>query len=145
MTVLKSLSNLVFISGSCVNSFLVFSVHSIFICVPCPPQGSHTGLSLCTSVQPLQTCADLFEVLPKASEIVPTSHSLYFHHAKWLQLCLTLCNPVDYNFLAPLSMGFSRQEYWRGLPFPSPRDLSNPGIEPGPLMSSCIGRQVLYQ
>ena len=31
---------------------------------------------------------------------------------------------------APLSMGFSRQEYWRGLPFPSPGDLPNPGIEP---------------
>ena len=30
---------------------------------------------------------------------------------------------------APLSMGFSRQEYWRGLPFPSPGDLSNPEIE----------------
>ena len=33
---------------------------------------------------------------------------------------------------APLSMGFSRQEYWNGLPFPSPGDLPNPGIEPGP-------------
>ena len=32
---------------------------------------------------------------------------------------------------APPSMGFSRQEYWRGLPFPSPGDLPNPGIEPG--------------
>ena len=31
---------------------------------------------------------------------------------------------------APQSMGFSRQEYWSGVPFPSPRDLSNPGIEP---------------
>ena len=31
---------------------------------------------------------------------------------------------------APLSMEFSRQEYWSGLPFPSPRDLPNPGIEP---------------
>ena len=31
---------------------------------------------------------------------------------------------------APLSMGFSRQEYWSGLPFPSPRDLPNPGAEP---------------
>ena len=30
----------------------------------------------------------------------------------------------------PLSMGFSRQEYWSGLPFPSPGDLPNPGIEP---------------
>ena len=32
---------------------------------------------------------------------------------------------------APLSVGFSRQEYWSGLPFPSPGDLPNPGIEPG--------------
>ena len=31
---------------------------------------------------------------------------------------------------APLSMDFSRQEYWSGLPFPSPGDLSDPGIEP---------------
>ena len=31
---------------------------------------------------------------------------------------------------APLSMGFSRQEYWSGLPFPSPEDLPDPGIEP---------------
>ena len=31
---------------------------------------------------------------------------------------------------APLSMGFSRLEYWSGLPFPSPGDLPNPGIEP---------------
>ena len=32
---------------------------------------------------------------------------------------------------APLSVGFPRQEYWRGLPFPSPGDLPNRGIEPG--------------
>ena len=31
---------------------------------------------------------------------------------------------------APLSMGFSRQGYWSGSPFPSPGDLPNPGIEP---------------
>ena len=31
---------------------------------------------------------------------------------------------------APLSMGFSKQAYWSGLPFPSPGDLPNPGIEP---------------
>ena len=36
---------------------------------------------------------------------------------------------VDYN--ATPSMGFSRQDYWSGLPFPSPEDLPNPGIEPG--------------
>ena len=36
---------------------------------------------------------------------------------------------------ASLSMEFSRQEYWSGLPFPPPRDLSNPGIEP---ISLCL-------
>ena len=34
---------------------------------------------------------------------------------------------------APPSMGFSKQEYWSGLPFPSPGDLPDPGIEPGSL------------
>ena len=39
--------------------------------------------------------------------------------------------PWTVAYQAPRSMGFSRQEYWSGLPFPSPRDLPNPGIEPG--------------
>ena len=34
---------------------------------------------------------------------------------------------------APLSMGFSKHEYWSGLPFPPPEDLPDPGIEPMPL------------
>ena len=46
------------------------------------------------------------------------------------QSCPTLCHPVDCSPPAPLSMGFFRQEYWSGLPFPSPGDLPNPGIEP---------------
>ena len=45
--------------------------------------------------------------------------------------CLTLAIPWTVACQAPLSMGFSRQEYWNGLPFPSPGDLPNPGIEPG--------------
>ena len=43
--------------------------------------------------------------------------------------CLTLCNPMDCS-QSPLSMGFPRQEYRSGLPFPSPEDLPNPGFEP---------------
>ena len=39
--------------------------------------------------------------------------------------------PWTIAYQAPLTMGFSRQEYWRGLPFSSPGDLPNPGIEPG--------------
>ena len=39
--------------------------------------------------------------------------------------------PWTVVYQAPLSMGFSRQEYWSGLPFPSPGDLPDPGIDPG--------------
>ena len=45
-----------------------------------------------------------------------------------VQLFVTLWT-VAYQ--APLSMGFSRQEYWSGVPFPSPGGLPDPGMEPG--------------
>ena len=45
--------------------------------------------------------------------------------------CLALRDPMDYNPLGSSVHEFSRQEYWSGLPFASPRDLPNPGIEPG--------------
>ena len=41
-------------------------------------------------------------------------------------------------------MGFSRQEYWSGLPSPPPGDLPSPGIKPRP-QASCIGRQVYHE
>ena len=47
------------------------------------------------------------------------------------KLCLTLVTPWTATCQAPLSMGFSGQEYWSGLPFPSPGDLPDLGIEPG--------------
>ena len=47
------------------------------------------------------------------------------------KLCLTLVTPWMIALQVPLSVGFSRQEFWSGLPFPSPGDLPNPGIEPG--------------
>ena len=45
--------------------------------------------------------------------------------------CLTLVIPWTVACQVPLSMGFSRQEYWSGLPFPFPGGLLDPGIEPG--------------
>ena len=45
--------------------------------------------------------------------------------------CLTLEIPWTIACQVPLSMGFSRQEYWSGFPFPSPGDLPDPGIQPG--------------
>ena len=46
------------------------------------------------------------------------------------QLCLTLATPWTADHQNPLSMKFSKQEYWSGLPFPSPGDLPDPGIKP---------------
>ena len=46
------------------------------------------------------------------------------------QSCPTLCAPMDGSLPGSGSMGFSRQEYWSGLPLPSPGDLPNPGIKP---------------
>ena len=46
------------------------------------------------------------------------------------KLCLTLVTPWTVASEVPLSMGFSRQKYWSGLPFPSPGNLLDPGIEP---------------
>ena len=45
--------------------------------------------------------------------------------------CLTLCNPVDCSPPVSSVHGISQAKYWSGLPFPSPRDLPDPGIEPG--------------
>ena len=57
------------------------------------------------------------------------------------QLCPTLATSWTVALQAPLSMGFSRQEYWSGLPFPSPGDLPNPGME---LAYSALGGGILY-
>ena len=50
--------------------------------------------------------------------------------ADYLQVMSDSVTPWTVALQAPLSMGFPRQEYWSGLPFPSPGNLSNPGIKP---------------
>ena len=49
----------------------------------------------------------------------------------WLSCVQLFVTPWTVAHQAPPSMEFSRQEYWSGLPFPSPGDLPDPGIEPG--------------
>ena len=64
---------------------------------------------------------------------IPKNLLMNVYEVKWsevAQSCPTLYDPVDCTYQAPPSMGFSRQEFWSGLPFPSPGDLPNPGIEP---------------
>ena len=60
--------------------------------------------------------------------------------------------PWTVAYQAPLSMGFSRQYYWSGLPFPSPEDLPDPGVEPrfpalgtDALPSEPPGKSVIHQ
>ena len=66
-----------------------------------------------------------YEDLQDLLELTPKKDVLFIIRAaaaaaKLLQLCPTLCNPIDGSHQAPLSLRFSRQEHWSGLPFPSP-------------------------
>ena len=65
----------------------------------------------------------------------PTIYVCVLSHSCHVRLCAILWAVACQ---APLSMGFSRQEYWSGLPFPSPGELLNPGIEPESLMSPAL-------
>ena len=92
-------------------------------------QGMHAQLGACTA----STC--------------PPAHTYHTHHTAcvlsrvWLSV--TPCmNCVAHQ--APLSMGFSKQEYWSRLPFPPPEDPLNPGIKPVSCVS-WISRQILYK
>ena len=65
-------------------------------------------------------------------------------HGKLLQSCPALNYGLCFVLWtvahqAPLSMGLSSQEYWRGLPWPPPGDLPDPGIEPASLTSALAG------
>ena len=63
------------------------------------------------------TILGLFLLPTSPSPLPPTPAAAA---AKSLQSCPTLCDPIDGSPLGSLSLGFSRQEYWSGLPFPSP-------------------------
>ena len=65
-------------------------------------------------------------------------------HAKSLSCVQLLATLWTVAHQAPLSMGFSRQEYWSRLSFPPPGDSPYPDIEPVSNYVSCIGRRVLY-
>ena len=54
---------------------------------------------------------------------------LHAWHAKLLQSCLTLCDPVDCSPESSSVQEFSRQEYWNGLPCPPPGDRPHPGLD----------------
>ena len=63
--------------------------------------------------------------------------------AKALESCPTLCDPKDCSPPGSSVHGFSRQEYWSGLPFPTPGVLPNPGIRPVSLVSPALAGRFL--
>ena len=77
----------------------------------------------------MDTCVCMAESLCCAAETITTLLTGY-GGGFVTKSCLTAVILWTVSFQAPLSMGFSRQEYWSGLPFPSPGDLPDPEIEP---------------
>ena len=112
--------------------------------LPCPPPGIFPtqGSNLC-----------LLRLLHRQADSLPLSHwgspltensalqmgcVCVCMPAKSLHSCLSLVTPWAIACQAPLSMGFSRQEYWSGLPCPTAGDLPHPGIELTSLMSPAL-------
>ena len=76
---------------------------------------------------------NFFETKKKDSKLYVS----YMLNALVAQLRPTLCDPMDpLAHQAPLSMGFPRQEYWRGVSFPPSGDLPDPGLKPMPPASA---------
>ena len=93
-----------------------------------------TRASLCSSKDPAQ---------PKINTFFKEGNKLLMQQFGWVSMALCCCccqllshirlfaTPWTAARQAPLSTGFSRQEYWSGQPLPSPGDLPDPGIKPG--------------
>ena len=90
------------------------------------------GLGTCLAVWWLGLCFHCGGARVQSLVGALRSHMSHESESVVARLCLILCNPMDCSLrFCPLSMGFSRQEPWRGLPFSSPGDLPSPGIEDG--------------
>ena len=75
--------------------------------------------------------SSIFDLEVHASNQHPVPRDSLLAFVVWSLRCVPLfAPPWTVAHQAPLSLGFSRQEYWSGLPFPSPEDLSDPGIDP---------------
>ena len=97
------------------------SLHFILILTKINVQ--RTWINLFEVTRPLWLGLDIDSVMNCLS-------SLDLFEVKSLSHVQLFATPWTLAYQASTSMGFSRQEYWGGLPFPSPRDIPNPGIEP---------------
>ena len=90
---------------------------------------------LACSVCPLDLNGPAEEASLPQTYTYSRGHTVQPVTARVLSRVRLLATPGTVAHQAPLSVGFSRQEHWSGLPFPSPGDLPNPGIEPTSLES----------
>ena len=135
---------------------------AFYISHSCPdpsPHSSSSSIMLCSRVLTLVTA--LSSGMPLGHPTVPPKHLVmsWFHcnalicgectfsTSSWLPYVWMLSHfsplrsfaiPWTIAHQAPLSMGFSRQEYWNGVPCPPPGDLHHPGTKPNSLMSPAL-------
>ena len=118
-------------------------------------KGSYTSRSCSSSVACILKYH--FPLLPSHGPWLPLQHLTckFISHSSPSQIYFTLCvQSFSHVWLfvtswtlahqAPLSMEFSRQEYWSGLPFLSPGDLPSPGIEPTPLGAPTLAGEFFH-
>ena len=97
-----------------------FSRHEYWSGLPCPAPGDRPDSAIKPASPTLQ--ANSLPNEPPGKPFPPLCVCLI------AQLCPAHCDPMDCQ--APLSMKFSRKEYWSGLPFPAPGNLYHPGVKP---------------
>ena len=109
------------------------SSSSRLLCPPLSP-GACLGLPRWLNVkEPACQCRRSALTHLSTDAAVTISSHIPLHIRTHVLTCSAVC-----LHQAPLSMGFSRQEYWGGLPFPPPGDLPNPGIQAVSLMSPAL-------
>ena len=111
---------------------------SALLCLPlCVCQFLFLSLWVSLSLTSLSLVLPL--IAPQLLALLPVMpgywHACVPSHISCIRLCVTLWTVACQ---APLSMEFSRQEYWSGLPFLSPEDLPDPGIEPVSVKSPAL-------
>jgi len=92
------------------------------------------GSKILTDAASKGQCVGLRPHLHDSKAVLTPRYVLVFSHS----VVSNSAPPVDLACQSPLSMEFSRQEYWSGLPFPPPRDLPDPGIVPASLASPAL-------
>ena len=115
-------------------SLWVFPVHQAGALISC----IQPGLVICFTLDNIHVSMLFSWNIPPSPSPTESKRLFYTSMSLFLFCISTLW------IQAPLSIGFPRQEYWSALPFPSPGNLPNPGIEPASLYIFCIDSQVLY-